>query len=61
MDSRAAGVLYSIVECIGCGRELAVNIENGHDEFLCADCDRIVYRYMITEDVLPIEPDDCEA
>ena len=58
MDRLAAAIQYAIVTCHKCGRELAVNMENADDKILCADCDRVVYRFLITEDVLPIE-DDC--
>jgi hypothetical protein len=57
MDNRAGGVQYAIVLCSKCGRELAVNIENANEPATCADCDRIRYSYLVTEDVLPIEYD----
>lgn len=55
MDNRALNVQYAIVSCSKCGRELAVNIENANDEHLCADCDRVIYKFLATEDVVPIE------
>jgi len=58
MDRLAAAIQNAIVTCHKCGRELAVNMENANDKILCSDCDRVVYRYLVNEAVLPIE-DDC--
>lgn len=55
MDRLASAIQYAIVSCHKCGREMAVNMENAHDKILCADCDRVVYRYLVNEEVLPIE------
>jgi formylmethanofuran dehydrogenase subunit E len=60
MDRLAAAIRYAIVTCDKCGREMAVNMANANDKILCADCDRVVYRYLVNEEVLPIE-DDCAS